>query len=492
MIQSAQLLKSTVQLKNASTNICRRFISQLPKSLNHENAKTVSSRPFATVTLDPISFKPSTKNAMGSQIPKNEKPTIFRNHVQPPELPATFRLKTGQTFKAVSFGAPLKESVSGEVVFTTSLVGYPESMSDPSYRGQILVFTQPLIGNYGVPAMDKDEFGLFKHFESEKIHVKGIIVTDYAKKYSHWNAVESLGEWCARNNVPALSGVDTRAVVTLLREQGSTLGEIIIGDAKPAKELEDPNKRNLVAEVSVKSKKIYNKGGDVKIALIDCGAKQNIIRCLAKRGAEVHLVPWNHDVTKDSTHYDGIFISNGPGNPSYCEETIMNLRKLLIRESSKPVPTPNFGICMGNLLLGAAAGFETYKLPYGNRGHNQPAINLITNQCVITSQNHGFAIKDGEKDMVEGWEKYFVNANDGSNEGIRHKTLPFASVQYHPEAKAGPQDTEYLFEEYLDTVRESKKEYLRQKSKISKKQYPQIQVGAEVNISSQKQISESA
>jgi len=365
-------------------------------------------------------------------------------------------------------------------------------MSDPSYRGQILVFTQPLIGNYGVPAMDKDEFGLFKHFESEKIHVKGIIVTDYAKKYSHWNAVESLGEWCARNNVPALSGVDTRAVVTLLREQGSTLGEIIIGDAKPAKELEDPNKRNLVAEVSVKSKKIYNKGGDVKIALIDCGAKQNIIRCLAKRGAEVHLVPWNHDVTKDSTHYDGIFISNGPGNPSYCEETIMNLRKLLIRESSKPVPTPIFGICMGNLLLGAAAGFETYKLPYGNRGHNQPAINLITNKCVITSQNHGFAIKDGEKDMVEGWEKYFVNANDGSNEGIRHKTLPFASVQYHPEAKAGPQDTEYLFEEYLDTVRESKKEYLRQKSKISKKQYPQIQVGAEVNISSQKQISESA
>jgi len=296
MIQSAQLLKSTVQLKNASTSICRRFISQLPKSLNNENAQNLNSRPFATVTLDPLSFNPSVKNAKVNQLPK---PTFFRNHVQPPELPATFRLKTGQTFKATSFGAPLKESVSGEVVFTTSLVGYPESMSDPSYRGQILVFTQPLIGNYGVPAMDKDEFGLFKHFESDKIHVKGIIVTDYAKKYSHWNAVESLGEWCARNNIPALSGVDTRAVVTLLREQGSTLGEIIIGDAKPAKELEDPNKRNLVAEVSVKSKKIYNKGGDVKIALIDCGAKQNIIRCLAKRGAEVHLVPWNHDVTKD-------------------------------------------------------------------------------------------------------------------------------------------------------------------------------------------------
>jgi len=265
MIQSAQLLKSTVQLKNASTNICRRFVSQLPKRLNNEAVQNINSRPFATVTLDPLSFNPSVKNAKVNQLPK---PAVFRNHVQPPELPATFRLKTGQTYKAVSFGAPLKESVSGEVVFTTSLVGYPESMSDPSYRGQILVFTQPLIGNYGVPAMDKDEFGLFKHFESDKIHVKGIIVTDYAKKYSHWNAVESLGEWCARHNIPALSGVDTRAVVTLLREQGSTLGEIIIGDAKPAAELEDPNKRNLVAEVSVKSKKIYNKGGDVKIALI--------------------------------------------------------------------------------------------------------------------------------------------------------------------------------------------------------------------------------
>jgi len=441
------------------------------------------NRSYASVSVNPIGIN-NNNQKVRANVFKSQAKAPSKINKEPPRVPATFTLKTGQSFKGTSFGAPLTESVSGEVVFTTSLVGYPESMTDPSYKGQILVFTQPLIGNYGIPAQEKDEFGLFKHFESDNIHVKAIIVCDYAKKYSHWRAVESLGAWCARHNIPAIEGVDTRAVVTILREQGSTLGEILIGNAKPAKELEDPNKRNLVAEVSVKHKKIYNKGAEFKIALIDCGAKQNIIRCLCKRGAEVHLVPWDHDFSKDNTKYNGYFISNGPGNPDYCDKTIENLKYLLVRESAKAVPTPIFGICMGNLLLASAAGFETYKLPYGNRGHNQPAINLKTNQCVITSQNHGFAIRDSDDKMVPGWERYFVNANDGSNEGIRHKTLPFASVQYHPEAKAGPHDTEYLFDEYIETVREYtnlKKQH--ESTQAEKKISVQNPLKANINIS---------
>ncbi|RKO87248.1 carbamoyl-phosphate synthase, partial [Blyttiomyces helicus] len=269
-----------------------------------------------------------------------------------------------------------------------------------------------------------------------------------------WNAIESLGQWCARYDIPALSGIDTRAVVTLLRQQGSTLGEIRVGEelvAGTQEPLEDPNVRNLIAEVSTKKKVVYNKDGDVKIALIDCGVKQNIIRCLARRGAQVTVVPWDYDLTQDPTPYDGIFISNGPGNPSLAAKTITNLRALMA-PSPNTIPTPIFGICMGNQLLGMAAGFEAYKMPYGNRGHNQPAINLVTGKCVITSQNHGYALDDGNA-VPEGWIPFFRNANDGSNEGVRHVSLPYASVQFHPEAMGGPEDTDYLFQEYLDEVR---------------------------------------
>ncbi|KAI9020466.1 small subunit of carbamoyl-phosphate synthase [Hyaloraphidium curvatum] len=375
---------------------------------------------------------------------------------EPPLLPAALRLKTGEAFEAVSFGAPITDKpLSGEVVFTTSLVGYPESMTDPSYRGQILVFTQPLIGNYGVPGRSRDQFGLLEHFESERIHLSGIVVNDYAAKYSHWRAVQSLGQWCASEGIPALTGVDTRALVHILRGQGSTLGEIRIG--KPLEEikgeplvLEDPNVRNLCAEVSVTQPTVYNKGGKYKIALVDCGSKVNIVRCLAERGAEVIVVPWDHDFTKDPTKYDGVFLSNGPGDPRAVQKTADNLKKLFDREAGMANPMPVFGICMGNLLMGMAAGFKAYKLKFGNRGHNQPAINMLTKSCIITSQNHGYALEDASPPA--GWEKYFVNANDGSNEGIRHSTLPFASVQFHPEAKAGPLDTMYLFDEFLAQV----------------------------------------
>ncbi|KAJ3119065.1 Multifunctional pyrimidine synthesis protein CAD, partial [Nowakowskiella sp. JEL0407] len=371
---------------------------------------------------------------------------------EPPFLPATLSLKSGHSFSATSFGAPLTESISGEVVFTTAIVGYPESMTDPSYRGQILVFTQPLVGNYGVPGNELDEFGLLSHFESDHIQVKAIVVNDYATKYSHWNAIESLGQWCARNGVVAISGVDTREVVTILRDRGSTLGQISINGSPDVTKFDDPNTRNLAAEVSTKKRVVYNKGAPVKVALIDCGVKHNIIRCLASRGVEVHLVPWDHDLLADEVKYDGVFISNGPGDPRKCDKTVANLREYI--KNQPEVPIPIFGICMGNQILGLAAGFDIYKLPYGNRGHNQPALDLITGKCVITSQNHGYAVKDTVK--VPGWSAYFRNANDGSNEGVRHDTLPFRSVQFHPEAQGGPLDTEYLFTDFVENVHKYK------------------------------------
>ncbi|KAG0749919.1 hypothetical protein G6F57_002988 [Rhizopus arrhizus] len=367
-------------------------------------------------------------------------------------IPASLKLKSGQIFTGTSFGALV--STFGEAVFTTSVVGYPESMTDPSYTGQILVFTQPLIGNYGVPGQIKDEFGLFKYFESDRIQVQGIIVNDYATEYSHWTAVESLGEWCTRHNVPAISGVDTRALTQLLRDQGSTLGKICVGedylvDNIDSIDFPNPNTENLVAKVSTKVPITYNPKGDVKIAVIDCGVKQNILRCLANRGAAVTVLPHNYNFNESADQFDGLFISNGPGSPTFCIETINNL-KVAFETFNKPI----FGICMGNLLLGMAAGLDVYKLPFGNRGHNQPALNVDSGLCYITSQNHGYALND--KNMPSQWKRLFVNANDGSNEGIQHVTKPIFSVQFHPEAKGGPQDTYYLFEEFLNYVRAEK------------------------------------
>jgi carbamoyl-phosphate synthase small subunit len=365
---------------------------------------------------------------------------------------AALRLKTGQVFYGESFGAA--RSVTGETVFTTSLVGYPESMTDPSYRGQILVFTQPLIGNYGVPGNVRDEFGLLKYFESEQIQVSGIVVSDYAQHYSHWNAVESLASWCARNDVPAITGVDTRALVHILRGQGSTLGQLAVGERAVKADPEtitwtDPNAENLVAQASTKEPVTYNPTGDVKVALLDCGVKHNIIRSLVKRGAAVTVLPWNYDFNQVAHQFDGLFISNGPGNPEKAVTAIENLRVTL-----QTYKRPIFGICMGNQLLGLAAGLKVQKLPFGNRGHNQPAVNTRTGNCVITSQNHGYALCD--KEMPAGWHRYFVNANDGSNEGIWHENGLFSSVQFHPEAKGGPMDTEYMFGDFLAVVRAEK------------------------------------
>lgn len=366
---------------------------------------------------------------------------------------ATFTIKNGPIFTGKSFGA--KTNISGEAVFTTSLVGYPESMTDPSYRGQILVFTQPLIGNYGVPSAARDEHGLLRYFESPNIQASGIVVQDYALKHSHWTAVESLAEWCAREGVPAISGVDTREVVTYLREQGSSLARITIGEEYDADEDEayiDPEAIHLVRRVSTKAPfHVSSSLGDMHIALIDCGVKENILRSLVSRGASVTCFPFDYPIHKVAHHFDGVFISNGPGDPTHCTSTVYNLRKLF--ETSQ---IPVMGICMGHQLIALAAGAKTIKLKYGNRAHNIPALDLTTGKCHITSQNHGYAI-DPES-LPNEWREYFTNLNDQSNEGIIHKTRPIFSAQFHPEAKGGPLDSGYLFDKYMENVQTYKTE----------------------------------
>ncbi|TID15154.1 carbamoyl-phosphate synthase arginine-specific small chain [Venturia nashicola] len=365
---------------------------------------------------------------------------------------ATFTIKDGKTYTGKSFGA--NRNISGEAVFTTSLVGYPESMTDPSYRGQILVFTQPLIGNYGVPSAARDEHGLLRYFESANIQASGIVVADYAAKHSHWTAVESLSEWCVREGVPAISGVDTRDIVTFLREQGSSLGRITIGEEYDADEDEayvDPEAINLVKRVSTKAPfHVSSNVGNLHVALIDCGVKENILRSLVSRGASVTCFPYDYPIHKVAHHFDGVFLSNGPGDPTHCQETVYNLRKLM--ESSQ---IPIMGICMGHQLLALAAGARTIKLKYGNRAHNIPALDLTTGKCHITSQNHGYAVDTTT--LPPDWKEYFVNLNDSSNEGMIHKSRPIFSAQFHPEAKGGPLDSAFLFDSYIDNVAKYKK-----------------------------------
>jgi len=354
--------------------------------------------------------------------------------------PSRVELANGVALDGFAFGAD--RPVSGEIVFSTGLVGYPESMSDPSYRGQILVFTQPLIGNYGVPPATKDKFGLPSFFESDRIQASGIIVADLALQYSHWNAVESLSSWCERHGVPGVTGIDTRALTKILRQKGSALGRIRPAGAAETP-FENPNARNLVAEVSTKTVQEINPAGKFTIAVIDCGAKANILRCLAERDARILLLPWNHDLS--TVEYDGLLVSNGPGDPMTCLETVKQLADVAFHR-----PQPVFGICMGNLLMGLAAGAQSYKLQFGNRGHNQPALFHDTGKAVITSQNHGYAID--LKTLPSTWRPWFTNLNDGSNEGLAHKTMPYTSVQFHPEYRGGPEDTSFLFDRFMHSV----------------------------------------
>ena len=353
----------------------------------------------------------------------------------------TLVLEDGTKFHGKSFG--YDQPVAGEVVFNTAMMGYPESLTDPSYAGQLMTLTYPLVGNYGVPPFSVEPNGLATFMESDKIYASAIIVADYSEKYSHWNAVESLASWLKREHVPGITGIDTRQLTKVLREHGVMMGKIIFDDEPdniPTAEYEGVN---WVDRVSCKEIIRYNEGAGKKVVLVDCGVKNNIIRCLVNRGVEVIRVPWNYDYT--SMDFDGLFLGNGPGDPDMCEDAVNVIRRQMSL-SRKPI----CGICMGNQLLAKAGGATVYKLKYGHRSHNQPVREVGTNRCYVTSQNHGYAVD--AKTLGSDWRELFVNMNDGSNEGVCHKENPWFTSQFHPEACSGPVDTEFMFDRFINTL----------------------------------------
>ncbi|MGA1203004.1 MAG: glutamine-hydrolyzing carbamoyl-phosphate synthase small subunit [Planctomycetota bacterium] len=352
-------------------------------------------------------------------------------------------LDDGSSFEGYHFGAP--RSVSGEIVFATGMVGYPESMTDPSYRGQLLAFTYPLVGNYGVPALEGGN-PLPPGFESDRIQVSAIVVSTISSCDSHWSAGRSLERWMEEEGIPGLCAIDTRALTRRLRSHGTRPARLEVDGAELEEGFADPAGRNLVAEVSCPEPTLYaapGSGPHPRVVLVDCGAKFNIIRSLNARGADVLRVPFDHDLEGEKA--DGFLISNGPGDPKMAGETVEQVRRLLSGER------PVFGICLGNQVLSLAAGADTYKLDFGHRGQNQPCLEVGTKRCMITSQNHGYAV-DGKK-LPVGWSEWFVNTNDGSNEGIVHESGRFRSVQFHPEATPGPRDAADLFDRFLEVLR---------------------------------------
>lgn len=361
-----------------------------------------------------------------------------------------FFLENGRTFTGVSFGHP--GSAEGEVVFNTGMIGYVESLTDPSYRGQILVLSYPLIGNYGVPPiMPKNGLPL-AFAESEKIQVTGLIVQNVAWNYSHWAARRSLSEWLCAEKIPALTGIDTRLVTTVIREKGVMRGGISFGTMCGAGRLPRPAApadRTVVAQVSTRSPMAYRpepgrgKPGK-RILLIDCGVKHGILRSLLTRRCEIIRVPWNHDIRKLLGEVDGIVVSNGPGDPKACAPTIDSVQ-LALKHG-----VPVLGVCLGCQLLALSVGADTYKLKYGHRSQNQPCREFPSRRCYITSQNHGYAVRANS--LPREWMVWFENANDGTVEGILHRSKPYMAVQFHPEASPGPDDTGWVFDEFLRTL----------------------------------------
>lgn len=355
-------------------------------------------------------------------------------------------LKDGTTFIGESFG--YEQPSSGELVFSTGMVGYPESLTDPSYEGQILVSTYPIIGSYGVPEK--------KYWESDRIHVSGLIVSQYIDTPSHFKSKITLGDWLKQEKIPGLVITDTRYLTKKLRDKGAQLAKIIFGkdlSTSLRTSFEDPNIKNLANIVSTKkvikenylprTYEIDNKLERVRtIVLIDCGVKRNIVRSLLERSVNVITVPWDFDIFSLKEKIDGVVVSNGPGDPKMCDITIKTVKKVLEKR------IPLLGICLGNQILALAAGGDTYKMKFGHRGQNQPCIMVGTKKCYLTTQNHGFAIGR----IPKGFLPWFINANDDTNEGIIHEKFPFMSVQFHPEATPGPTDTEWIFDEFLRRV----------------------------------------
>ena len=360
-----------------------------------------------------------------------------RKSAASPHLKGRLILEDGTSLEGTFFGKP--HSVAGEVVFNTGMIGYPETMTDPSYFGQILTLTFPLVGNYGVPSDDKTP-NPSSHFESERIQVSGLVISDYSDEFSHWNAGQSLSDWMQKHKVPGLYGIDTRLLTKKLREKGTMLGRIEY-DSRHVP-FYDPNQDNVLEKVSIRKPVTYGKGS-LKVALLDCGCKHNIIHSLLNRDVQVWRVPWDYDLSKGD--FDALVISNGPGDPKMCRKTILRVREVLNRN------IPIMGICLGHQLLALAAGANTFKLKYGHRSQNQPVIDVNTKRCLVTSPNHGFAVDN--KTLPEGWEPWFVNLNDETNEGIIHSSGRFRSVQFHPEATPGPVDAAYLFDDFLKVVK---------------------------------------
>jgi carbamoyl-phosphate synthase large subunit/carbamoyl-phosphate synthase small subunit len=375
---------------------------------------------------------------------KDELCTNLCNSIMHNYRPLNLVLEDGTVFKGKSFG--YEKPVAGEIVFNTAMMGYPESLTDPSYSGQLLTITFPLVGNYGVPSDKVEPNGISTFMESEKIQVSGLIVSDFSLDYSHWNAVRDLGDWLKSQQIPAITGVDTRELTKIVREKGTLKGKLVFPDGDDIPFI-NPDDENQVAKVSCKEVLTYG-SGKYKVVLVDCGVKNNIIRCLLHRDVTIYRVPWDYDFT--NMEYDGLFISNGPGDPNYCIPTVEHIRTAMQKNPNKPI----FGICMGNQLLAKASGATVYKLKYGHRGHNQPVSLVGTTRAFITSQNHGFAVDS--KTLGKDWEPLFVNMNDGTNEGVCHKTKPYFSAQFHPEASSGPTDTEFFFDEFVKLMADPK------------------------------------
>lgn len=341
-------------------------------------------------------------------------------------------LEDGATFEGTNFGENV--SRAGEVVFSTGMVGYPESLTDPSYFGQILILTYPLIGNYGVP--DRASW------ESESIKVSGLIVSNYIDTPSHFQSKMTLSAWLKKEKVPALEIPDTRFLTQKIRQKGVMLGKIIF---RQDIDFYDPDSENLVKKVS--TQKIMTEGtagkGKKTVLLLDCGFKRSIARSLLARGVRLIRAPWDFDPFQRKEKFDAIVVSNGPGDPKMVTQTIQTIARAL------KIGVPILGICLGHQLLALASGGQTYKLKFGHRSQNQPSLLAGSKRCFITSQNHGYAVGK----IPLGFKPWFVNANDGSNEGIIHQSAPFMSVQFHPEASPGPTDAEWIFDYFLERVK---------------------------------------